>query len=500
MSSTRRATIRVKQEQADNGGEEERDSKRPCTSKPISSKVIIGSDTTMVNDVAAPSSSSIAPQSKAAATSAASAIKNKITSKKNGDTSGNGNGDINNDNNNIPTRLPTKEELKKELYKLVDTDHFSRDESLQALHRIDQWNDINDNYNDGLYFRDYFYNYGGLQIVLDFVENFSNDAECVESTKLFLQGDMLSELFESRDIIFNHGVIQFLLQSISKIAEGNLDGPKLKALENIWDLIDTIFGIIGYGRRRRKIDVSSNSFKNRFYSIVNSCLDLLTKLQSHDIQTSFDIMSKTLSILVHVTSISKTMKDCAVEEKLRDKGIIPKMLELFKKVDVRDEKLLRSALRMLEDLNDENLLTQASDFQSLLPLLVAALKNYPGPNIITMVEKATDTTESKLILEKAGVLGSLVSLLEKNSTTDDDDDDDDDENLTSLSSSYPSDSSSSSSESTYGDTAAERSIRRRQKKTRWKEKWDKHTRRERKRENDRMKDIVRNLVAKICTR
>jgi hypothetical protein len=89
----------------------------------------------------------------------------------------------------------------------------------------------------------------------------------------------------------------------------------------------------------------------------------------------------------------------------------------------RDNILLRSALRMLTDLNDNNLLTQASDLQSLLPLLVVAIKKFPpgfwlgSSKIITVLEKATDTTENKLILEKACVLGSLVSLLEKNSTS-----------------------------------------------------------------------------------
>jgi hypothetical protein len=116
MSCARRPRLRFKREQTDNGGEEERDSKRPRytrISKPISSKGKISSDTTMVNDIAALPSSSNAPQSNATtttavATSTASTIKNTITSKKNGDA------------------LPTKDELKKELYKLVDTDHFSR--------------------------------------------------------------------------------------------------------------------------------------------------------------------------------------------------------------------------------------------------------------------------------------------------------------------------------------------------------------------------------------
>ena len=71
-----------------------------------------------------------------------------------------------------------------------------------------------------------------------------------------------------------------------------------------------------------------------------------------------------------------------------------------------------------------NLLTQASDFQSLLPLLAVALKEFHGidrgANILTTVlfllEKATDTIENKSIIEKSGVLGALVPLLETDNT------------------------------------------------------------------------------------
>jgi hypothetical protein len=449
MSSSGRATLRVKQEQTDNGGEEERDSKRPRTSTTNSNNTITGSDTTMENDVAAPSSTIVASQSNAATTTSVvdatvTNIENNFTSNhgndnnKNSDISGNGdiNSDINNsEGDNVPTRLPTKEEIKKELYKLVDTDHYSRDESLQALHRFLHWNDINDSYNDDLWFSDYFYNYAGLQIVLDFVEKFSNDVECVVNATLVVQ-EMVHNCYHTKhreggNIIFNHGGIEILLKSTSKLVEGNLDEPKLKALENIWGFFDTIFYTIDADGTfdGTNIDTSSKSFKDRFYSIVDSCLGILTKLQSCDDQTSIDIMSNAFSILGHATKISTKMKDYAVMREIRNKGIIPKTLEVLKMDDdswnFRDNKLLRSALRMLTDciLNDNNLLTQASDLQSLLPLLVVAIKKFPpgfwlgSSKIITVLEKATDTTENKLILEKACVLGSLVSLLEKNSTS-----------------------------------------------------------------------------------
>jgi hypothetical protein len=438
-----RATLRVKQEHIDNGGEEERDSKRPRTSTTDSNNVITGSGTTMMNDVAVPSSTTVASQSNAAtatavATSTASTIENNITSNnsndnsKNGEESRSGNGGINNGNNssngdNVLTRLPIKKEVKKELYKLVDTDHCSRDASLQALYRLLQWN-FNDSYDDILWFRDYFYNYAGLQIVLDFAEKFSNDAECVENATLVLQRMVRgirncfhSKSGEGTNIIFNHGGIEILLQSSSKLVEGNLNGPKLKALENIWGLFDTIsYAIHADGT---KIDTSSRSFKDRFCSIVNSCLDILAKLLSRDDRTSFDIMSIAFSILGNASKISTKMKDYVVIREIRNKGIISKTVEVFKMDDdswnFRDNKLLRSVLCMLTDLNDNNLLTQASDFQSLLPLLVVAIKRfsrgftiYIESSIITLLEKAVNTIEIKLIIEKAGVPGALVLLLE----------------------------------------------------------------------------------------
>jgi hypothetical protein len=476
-----KATLRVKQEQTDNGGsEEERILKRPRTSTTNSNNVISGSDTTTtttttMNGVVAPSSTTAASQSNvvkatAVATSTASTIKNNITSNnriiKNKESSDNGdidndvvkatavatstastiknnitsnnnsiikseessdNGDINND---VLTRLPTKDELKKELYKLVDTDHHSRDESLQALHRFLQWNDINDTYSDNLWFNDYFYKYAGLQIVLDFVEKFSNDAECVKNA-LSVVYEIVYNCYhpkrgEGTNIIFTHGGIEILLQSSNKLVEGNLNGPKLKALDSIWDLLDDILlctidpsETADRTADRTKIDTSLKSFKDRFYSIVDSCLDLLTKIQSRDDQTSLGIMSKAFSILGKASKISTDMKDSVVNGEIRKKGIIPKTVEVFKMDDgscnFRDNKLIRCALRMLTDLNNNNLLTQASDFQSVLPLLAVALKEFLF-TAITLLEKATDAIENKSTIEKAGVLGALVPLLERDDT------------------------------------------------------------------------------------
>ncbi|OEU08577.1 hypothetical protein FRACYDRAFT_264496 [Fragilariopsis cylindrus CCMP1102] len=425
-----KATLRVKQEkeQTDHGGEERRDSKkRHRTSTTNSNNIISGSDTTtttitMMNKVVVLSSTTAASQSNAVikatavATSTASAIKNKIT---------------NSEGDNVPTRcLPTKDELKKELYKLVDTDHYSRDESLQALHRFLQWNSIRDTYSDNLQFNDYFYEYAGLQIVLDFVEKFSNDAECVENSISVVQkmvyNQYRSKPGEGTHIIFSHGGIEILLQSSNMLVEGNLNGPKLGALESIWNLFGDIFSYTIYPSGtadrtadRTKIDTTSKSFKDRFYSIVDSCLDLLTKIQSRDDQTSLGIMSKAFSILGKASKISTDMKDSVVNGEIRKKGIIPKTVEVFKMDDgscnFRDNKLIRCALRMLTDLNNNNLLTQASDFQSVLPLLAVALKEFLF-TAITLLEKATDAIENKSTIEKAGVLGALVPLLERDDT------------------------------------------------------------------------------------
>jgi hypothetical protein len=368
------AILRVEQEQIDSGREEDRDSKGRRT----------GSDTAMMS------------------------------------------GD------NVPTRLPTKEELKKELYKLVDTNHHSRDESLQALHRFPEWNDICDIYSDNLSFSNYFYSYGGLQIVLDFVEEFSNDAECVEIATSVLQ-EMVNNInhmngWESINILLNHGGTEILLKSINKLVEGNLNGPKLNALDSIWGLFDIIFSytIDASGTAdRTKIDTSSRSFKDRFYSVVDSCLDILTKIQSRDDRTSLEIMSKVFLILGKASKISTGMKDDVLKKEIRNKGIIQKTVEVFKMNDgswnFRENTLIGCALRMLTDLSDNKLLTQASDFQSLFPLLMVALSEfnsiYRGSNILTtiltLLENATDTTENKSIIEKSGVLGALVPLLER---------------------------------------------------------------------------------------
>ena len=113
------------------------------------------------------------------------------------------------------------------------------------------------------------------------------------------------------------------------------------------------------------------------------------------------------------------MKDHVVKGEIRKKGIIPKTVEVFKMDDgslnFRDNRLMRCALRMLTDLSNNNLLTQASDFQSLLPLLAVALKEIPCDTFCTafpLLEKATAAIENKSIIEKSGVLGALVPLLE----------------------------------------------------------------------------------------
>ena len=88
-------------------------------------------------------------------------------------------------------------------------------------------------------------------------------------------------------------------------------------------------------------------------------------------------------------------------------------------LNFRNDRLMRCALRMLTDLSNNNLLTQASDFQSLLPLLAVALKEFPSDTFCTaipLLEKATDAIENKSTIEKAGVLGALVPLLERDDT------------------------------------------------------------------------------------
>jgi hypothetical protein len=287
-----------------------------------------------------------------------------------------------------------------------------------------------DSYNENLWFSDYFYNYAGFQIVLDFVEKFYNDAECVEKATLFLQELVYNsypmEHKESVNIIFNHGGIEILLQSISTLVEGSLDGPKLKVLDNIWNLIYAIFCKIDDDGTADGTDISSKSFKDQFYSIVDSCLDILTKIQSCDDRTSIDIMSKAFLILGKASKISTEMKDYAVKGEIRNKGIIPKTVEAFKmdndSWNFGDNELLRSALCTLTDFGDNNLLTQAFDFQSLLPMLVVAINKptgifYLGSSIITLFVKATDTIENKSIIGKAGVLGALVPLLETDDTS-----------------------------------------------------------------------------------
>lgn len=70
---------------------------------------------------------------------------------------------------------PTFEELSKELCKIVDTDHYSRNEAIQALSNLCQWG----GYSDDKVFLSDLLELGGIQRVLIYLKNNKGDPPCV---------------------------------------------------------------------------------------------------------------------------------------------------------------------------------------------------------------------------------------------------------------------------------------------------------------------------------
>ena len=76
--------------------------------------------------------------------------------------------------------LPTFDKLAKELCKIVDTDHYSRDDAKRALANISRWGYAGDDDNsDNSIFLSDFSELGGIQRVLLFLQHNQNDPSCV---------------------------------------------------------------------------------------------------------------------------------------------------------------------------------------------------------------------------------------------------------------------------------------------------------------------------------
>ena len=95
----------------------------------------------------------------------------------------------NNDDND--DGLPTSIKLSKHLCRIVDTDHFSLKEAIGTLQKLYRWLDTEDEN-----FLKYFYSYGGVIKVLDFLTVTMNDAKCKGKTRSRCIGLSAMQLLE----------------------------------------------------------------------------------------------------------------------------------------------------------------------------------------------------------------------------------------------------------------------------------------------------------------
>jgi len=202
-------------------------------------------------------------------------------------------------------RIPKDKELSTEL-QILDSDHSSRDVSLQSLKNIQKWIDTADGINND----DYYYSSssswsssttstrfwksflanGGVPKVLDFIVRFMDDLECVEKATSMIEWMTTLKKSLAWKHIRRHDGIQTLrkLNDNYLVVEeqggsadhrdnnGNNDDDlrKTKIVQSVWKILTSIITTGGghhHGVKEYGISLSA---------VTDLCLDTIAKLQS----------------------------------------------------------------------------------------------------------------------------------------------------------------------------------------------------------------------------
>ena len=311
--------------------------------------------------------------------------------------------------------LPTPLELSKELCKIVDTDRYSRQESLCALENLNNWTLTE----DPDFFK-WFDIHAGAVKVLDFLTETMKDPECVgvirfkciENAAYVITGFCYQgEKGVNKDIttkiattLVNYDGINTLIKASEEYT--GEDVRQLEAVHSVWLALRNIAA-----KKDVMVDVINT---DQAIALFDAGIDVISQLKSVDGSTAAKILLQVFSVLKYII-----LDNYISKEYFQDEKIFSKCLEVFKHGETRTcgyEILLEYATRFFRSCHQKSLLDQSSDYEMLLPLLVICLKTFSSNHriqriSITLLCGACDMVNGRKIVERSGVMEPLAALL-----------------------------------------------------------------------------------------
>jgi len=176
---------------------------------------------------------------------------------------------------------PTYEELSKELCKIVDTDHYSRNDAIQALSNICQWG----GYSDDKAFLSDFLELGGIQRVLIYLKNNKGDPTCVAmAAKVIMactyRGPAHQSFDVAKDIVeafVKRDGIQILLLAGNEYDGENI-ASQLEALRWIWAALMNIIDTYSAYENEFGVGIEQQQKEDQLLAVFDSGLDTMAKL------------------------------------------------------------------------------------------------------------------------------------------------------------------------------------------------------------------------------
>jgi hypothetical protein len=332
--------------------------------------------------------------------------------------------------------LPTTIEISEELCKVVDRVHYSRDESLDALDKLFEWA-----YTRDTNFLKNFYRYAGVIRVVDFLKTTIMEEDDEESVIVGGGGGATTIRMECIEI-----VVRVIAQATYAGDQNKEIATKMATAVVDCDGIQTLLQAAGdkYTGGGRGGDVIKleilREIGSSFNNITHHCGELMGKeLALAILDLGMNNIAKlnrvvddpialdTVRAIFDTLSNIVLINDYVTKKYFKDANILSKCLEVFKKEDnvswiggrcENEEKLMKSATRLFAVCCRKKLFDECYDYESLLPVCVMSLKEYPTneqirKNVLKLLNGAlcTDEIHDQRTIEKAGTIEALSSLL-----------------------------------------------------------------------------------------
>jgi len=362
------------------------------------------------------------------------------------------------DKNNINAELPTSTELSKELCKIVDTDHYSRDDCLCTLKKLDKWASTQDSN-----FLKNFAFHGVIVKVFEFINrilddddeeeeeeeesihnniNNKNDNAIIRRMKCFqyaasIVGNVCVEGKGTSLEIARTAVKYDQLLTLLRVnneyeccgddddddndddKNKNYTSYQLAALKETWIALVNIIGCNGiFGMLK----------KERTRYVFESGMDIIKGLKKTiiDIPIASEIGEQVFEALNYIMF----QTDYVTKNEFKKEKIILHCLNVFKKDDdstwvYGSEKLIERAINFIDTCyNVKKFGPTPKEYLSIIPLCILGLNEFPTNfnlrnNILQLLTRIICSSKvNKRTIEKTGVLEGIVPLLKLDSIAD----------------------------------------------------------------------------------